>query len=112
MQQNRLQPHQFQHRQKHADQRALCVGVVQQTAQADRLVLHHQPPFHIVDHLRHRDRFFIDIQNRPLAQAGQNVLKDPHQVDRVGSDLALCIERIAALFASRRKFFMPGLRSR
>ena len=67
MQQNSLEPDQFQHGQKHADQRAFGMRIVQQTAQADWLIFHDEPPLHVIDHLCNRDRLLIHIEDRPLA---------------------------------------------
>jgi len=50
------------------------VCAVQQSAQAHWPVLHHQPPLHIVDHLRYGDRLLVHVQHGPLAQPVQHLL--------------------------------------
>src|ERR1700761_2312808 len=68
------------------------MGVVKQALQTDRLFLHQQTAFHVVDHLSDGDRLFIDVEDGPLAKTDQNVLKDANQIDSVGSNLTILIE--------------------
>ena len=93
MQQHGLQPDELQHRKEHADEGALGVGVVQQAAERDGLVLHDQAPLYVVDHLRDGDGLLIDIEHGASAQAAEHLAEDADEVDRVGGDLAVFVER-------------------
>ncbi len=101
VQQDGLQTDKLQHRQEHANEGTLGVGVMEQAAEADGLVLHDEAALDVVDHLGDRDGLFIDIEYGTLTDTLEDVLEDADEVYGVGCDLALSVGGILELAHAR-----------
>src|SRR5208282_4571819 len=86
---NRLQPHQFEQRQKHADQRRPRRHIAEYLLQANGAILEGEPAVQVLDHLADGYGLFVYFQNWPVARPVQDLLEGLDQVDHIGGKFGL-----------------------
>src|SRR6266436_4665143 len=81
---DRLQPDQFEQRQKYADQRLSRLHTAEHLLQPNGAIFEGEPAVQVLDHLADGYGLFVHFEDRPAARAVEDLLKRLDQVDDIG----------------------------
>src|SRR5208282_5978842 len=86
---DRLQPHQFEQRQKHADQRRPRRYIAEYLLQANGAIFEGEPAVQVLDHLADGYGLFVHCQDWPVARPVEDLLEGLDQVDHISGKFGL-----------------------
>src|SRR6266404_8178592 len=83
---DRLQPHQFEQRQKYADQRLSRLHTAEHLLQANGAIFEGEPAVQVLDHLADGYGLFVHFEDWPGPRPVQNLLERLDQVNDICSE--------------------------